>query len=106
MIPGAALPEKLRDGLGVLAALGLGLVGFLVLIGWTTLIPINIGWLDFADRALHTLGWRFFRGAAGGRPPGLSPDLGLELSTSIALVDGLPLFAIPLKLVSAWLPQP
>ena len=100
------MSEKLLDGLGALAALLLGLVGFLVLIGWTTLIPTNIGWLDFADRAMHTLGWMFFRAAPWGNPPGLSPDLGLELSNSIGLVDGLPLFAIPLKLVSAWLPQP
>lgn len=100
------MPEKLRDGLGIVAALALGLAGFLVLIGWTTLIPTNIGWLDFADRAMHTLGWMFFRAAPWGNPPGLSPDLGLELSNSIGLVDGLPLFAIPLKLVSAWLPQP
>ena len=100
------MSEKVLDGLGGLAALLLGLAGFLVLIGWTTLIPTNIGWLDFADRAMHTLGWMFFRAAAWGNPPGLSPELGLELSNSIGLVDGLPLFAVPLKLVSAWLPQP
>ena len=100
------MPEKLRDGLGVVAALALGLAGFLVLIGWQTLIPTNIGWLDFADRAMHTLGWMFFREVPWGNPPGLSPDLGLELSNSIGLVDGLPLFAIPAKLLAAWLPQP
>ena len=100
------MSEKVLDGLGGLAALLLGLAGFLVLIGWTTLIPTNIGWLDFADRAMHTLGWMFFRAAPWGNPPGLSPELGIELSNSIGLVDGLPLFAIPLKLVSAWLPQP
>lgn len=100
------MPEKLRDGLGIAAALALGLAGFLVLIGWQTLIPTNIGWLDFADRAMHTLGWMFFREVPWGHPPGLSPDLGLELSNSIGLVDGLPLFAIPAKLFAAWLPQP
>ena len=100
------MSAKLLDGLGALAALLLGLAGFLVLIGWTTLIPTNIGWLDFADRAMHTLGWMFFRAAPWGNPPGLSPELGIELSNSIGLVDGLPLFAIPLKLVSAWLPHP
>jgi len=100
------LPEKLRDLLGAAAALALGLVAFFVLIGWQTLIPTNIGWLNFADRAMHTLGWMFFREAPWGNPPGASPDLGLELSNSIALVDGLPLFALPLKLVAQWLPQP
>jgi hypothetical protein len=100
------LPETSRDALGVLAALALGLVGFFVLIGWPPLIPTNIAWLDFGDRAMHTLGWMFFRAAPWGNPPGLSPDLGIELANSIALVDGLPLFALPLKLISAWLPQP
>ena len=95
-----------RDGVGLLLAALLGLAGFLLLVGWPTLIPTNIGWLDVADRAMHTLGWMFFRVAPWGSPPGLSPHLGIELSSSIALVDGLPLFALPLKLVAAWLPQP
>jgi hypothetical protein len=48
----------------------------------------------------------FFRNAHWGMPPGASPDLGIEVANSIALVDGLPLFAIPFKLIAAWLPQP
>jgi len=100
------LPEKLRDALGLAAALALGLAAFLVLIGWQTLLPSNIGWLNFADRAMHTLGWMNFRQEPWGMPPGLNPDLGLELANSIGLVDGLPLFAFPAKLLSAWLPQP
>lgn len=100
------MPEKLRDALGVFGALALGLVAFLVLIGWQTLLPTNIGWLNFADRAMHTLGWMNFRQQPWGIPPGLNPGLGLELANSIGLVDGLPLFAIPAKLLSAWLPQP
>lgn len=89
-----------------MAALALGLAAFFVLIGYQTLIPTNIGWLSFADRGMHTLGWMFFREAPWGTPPGVSPDLGIELSGSIALVDGLPLFAFPFKLLSAWLPHP
>lgn len=95
-----------RDVLGGLAALALGLAAFFVLIGWTVLIPTNIAWLNFADRAMHTLGWFFFREASWGNPPGISPDLGIELSNSIGLVDGLPLFALPFKLIRDWLPQP
>ena len=100
------MPEKLRDALGLVAALALGLAAFLVLIGWQTLLPTNIGWLNFADRAMHTLGWMNFRQQPWGVPPGLNPGLGLELANSIGLVDGLPLFALPAKLFSAWLPQP
>ncbi|HZY67721.1 MAG TPA: DUF6311 domain-containing protein, partial [Devosia sp.] len=70
------------------------------------LIPTNIAWLDAGDRAMHQLGWMFYREAPWGIPPGSSPLLGIELANSIALVDGLPLFAIPFKLIEAWLPEP
>jgi hypothetical protein len=100
------LPESLRNVLGVVAAFALGVIAFFVLIGWQTLIPTNIGWLNFADRAMHNLGWMFFRQAPWGMPPGMNPKLGLELANSIGLVDGLPLFALPAKLLSPWLPHP
>ena len=76
-----------RDLAGGLAAAALGLLAFFVLVGPTTLIPTNIAWLDFGDRAMHTLGWMFFRETPWQVPPGLSPDLGIELSSSIGLVD-------------------
>lgn len=70
------------------------------------LLPSNIAWLASGDRAMHQLGWMFYRAAPWGWPPGASPLLGIELSSSIALVDGLPLLAIPAKLLSPWLPEP
>jgi hypothetical protein len=100
------LPERLRDALGIAAAVLLGAVAFFVYCGWWVLIPTNIAWLDFADRAMHQLGWMFYRQAPWGMPPGLSPLLGIEIANSIALVDGLPLFAIPFKLIAQWLPEP
>ena len=89
-----------------MAAVLLGAAAFFIYCGWWTLIPTNIAWLDFGDRAMHQLGWMFYRAAPWGIPPGSSPLLGIELANSIALVDGLPLFAIPLKLIAQWLPQP
>lgn len=103
---GFRLPERLRDALGVTAAVLLGASVFLAYCGWWVLIPTNIAWLDFADRAMHQLGWMFYREAEWGMPPGASPLLGIEIANSIALVDGLPLFAIPFKLIADWLPQP
>ncbi|MEO8756518.1 MAG: DUF6311 domain-containing protein [Devosia sp.] len=100
------MTERSRDALSVWAALLLGLAAFLVFAGWWVLLPTNIAWLNERDRAMHMLGWLFFRDAPWGVPPGDSPHLGIELASSIALVDGLPLFAIPLKLFAAWLPQP
>lgn len=100
------MADSRRDMLGDMAALGLGIAAFFVFAGWWVLIPTNIAWLEVGDRAMHTLGWFYYRDAPWGIPLGDSPHLGLELGSSIALVDGLPLFAIPLKLISAWLPRP
>lgn len=95
-----------RDLLGGLAAMALGVAVYFFVFGWWPLIPTNIAFLDHADRAMHTLGWMFYRDTPWGVPPGASPRLGIELANSIALVDGLPLFAIPLKLLGPWLPRP
>ncbi len=96
----------MRDALGGMAAVLLGIAAFFVFAGWWVLIPDNIAWLALRDRAMHTLGWFSYRDGPWGIPPGDSPDLGLELANSIGLVDGLPLFAIPFKLLSPWLPRP
>ncbi len=100
------MPLKLRDVWGGLAAMAVGAAAFFVIFGWWPLIPTNIAFLDHADRAMHTLGWMFYRDAPWGTPLGSSPNLGAELANSIALVDGLPLFAVPLKLLAPWLPRP
>lgn len=95
-----------RDRLGIALTLLLGLLAFLFFVGWQTLIPTNIAWLQNGDRAMHQLGWMFFRQAPWGVPPGANPHLGIEIANSIGLVDGLPLFAFPFKLIAAWLPEP
>jgi uncharacterized protein DUF6311 len=100
------LRNDTRDLLGGLAAIALGAIAFFFIFGWWPLIPTNIAFLDHADRAMHTLGWMFYRDSPWGIPPGASPRLGIELANSIALVDGLPLFAVPLKLIRDWLPHP
>ena len=100
------MTDTSRDTLGNLSAVLLGVVAFLVFAGWWVLIPTNISWLVTGDRAMHQLGWMFYRDAAWGLPPGDNPHLGIELANSIALVDGLPLFAIPFKLMAPWLPRP
>src|SRR5882724_1566539 len=100
------MSEQRRELLGACAAILLGVGAFFVFAGWWVLIPTNIAWLITGDRAMHQLGWTVFRDTPWSLPPGANPRLGLELANSIALVDGLPLFAIPFKLVSAWLPRP
>jgi len=100
------MTEQRQDRLGALAAILLGVVGFFVFASWWVLIPTNIAWLVSGDKAMHQLGWMFYRDTPWGLPPGANPRLGIELANSIALVDGLPLFAIPFKLISPLLPRP
>jgi hypothetical protein len=100
------LTSSSRDSAGLILAILLGVTAFLIYCGWWPLIPTNIAWLNSGDRAMHQLGWMFYRQAEWGIPPGRSPLLGIEISNSIALVDGLPLFAIPFKLIAQWLPEP
>src|ERR1700712_271197 len=96
----------MRDILFRVAALALGAIVFLVFAGFCVLLPTNISWIGHGDPAMHTLGWFFYRDAPWSLPPGASPRLGIELANSIALVDGLPLLAIPMKLLSPLLPHP
>lgn len=90
--------------LGFLTAGLIGAAAFFVWAGWKFLDPQNISWLRFGDRAMHTLGWWFFRVTPWGLPLGANPRNGLEISSSVALSDSLPLFAIPFKALSPLLP--
>lgn len=94
-----------REGPAVIPAILLACIAFVLIRGVSSLDPTNILWIDMNDRAMHSLGWWFFRAAPWGWPPGASPDYGIEISSSIALVDGLPLLAIPFKLLGDWLPE-
>lgn len=100
------MSDRTRDMLWELCIVGFGVAAFFVFAGWWVLIPTNISWLETGDRAMHTMGWFYYRDAPWGVPPGSSPGLGLELASSIALVDGLPIFAMPFKLLSVLLPRP
>lgn len=100
----AATTAGAVEGPAVLPAVLIALVLFWLIRGPASLDVGNIGWLDLGDRAMHTLGWFFYRLSPWSWPPGAS-EYGLELGNSIALVDGLPLFAIPLKALSPWLPE-
>ncbi len=100
----AATTARAAEGPAILPAILIALVLFWLIRGPASLDVGNIGWLDLDDRAMHTLGWFFYRLSPWSWPPGAS-DYGLELGNSIALVDGLPLFAIPFKALSPWLPE-
>ncbi len=97
--------DRVADIAMIAVMVVLGLAFCWLWAGPVVLDPTSTGWLQAGDRAMHTLGWWYFREAPWGVPPGANPLLGLELSSSVALSDSLPLFAMPFKLVAASLPE-
>ena len=87
-----------------IAAALLGVVAFMTWAGPRLLDPTDTGWLSAGDRAIHTIGWWYFRSSPWGLPPGINPRNGLEISSSVGLSDSLPLFAFPFKLLAPILP--
>ena len=77
---------------------------YLQVFGVHTLNPLNVHWMLHGDPAQHYLGWAFFRNEAWQWPPGRIEGFGLPTGASIAFTDAIPLLALPLKLISAWLP--
>jgi hypothetical protein len=84
----------------------LGIAAFFGVTSGRPLLPRNIAWLTDPDAQTYFLGWHFYRFSPWGIPPGVSSRYGAELSSSIAFVDNVALFAIPFKALSHWLPDP
>lgn len=69
-------------------------------------IPTSYEWMFASgDPATFFIGWQYFRHEAWSWPPGLIHGYFAPIGTSIAIVDALPLLAIPLKLFHSWLPE-
>ncbi|HEY0963159.1 MAG TPA: DUF6311 domain-containing protein [Pseudomonadales bacterium] len=83
-----------------------GLLAFIAIVGPRAVDPRNLAWLKSGDPATQYLGWLFFRQSEWTFPPGLNPDYGLELASSIVYSDSIPLLAMFFKLFDNWLPQP
>jgi len=90
-----------------LIALLIGALSFILVAGFDIVNPKNIVWLTIGDDpAQHYLGWEFFRNSAWTWPVGLNPNYGLGFSSSIVFSDSIPLVAILLKPISAFLGEP
>lgn len=88
-----------------LAACLAGLMGSYLYAG--IINPLEVEWLlEEGDLLQHFLGWHFYRHEAWSWPIGALHTFGTEVRTSIVFTDSLPLLAIPLKLIQAWLPDP
>ena len=97
--------KKLALVNNVIAPLALGTLCFMVVIGPTILNPANIEWLRNADPLVHYLGWENFRISKWLMPPGLNPQYGLDIPSSILSTDSIPLLSIFFKVFSEFLPE-
>jgi hypothetical protein len=100
--------RKLRDVSiwSVLSSL-LGVAFFFARFGGKVLDPRQIDWLlARGDPSSYYLIWSFFRFESWGFPLGAVSSYLYPMGTSVPLVDGLALLAIPMKLFSGVLPVP
>lgn len=97
--------ELRRRATIVMTACIAGMLGSYLYAG--ILNPQNVEWLlNEGDLLQHYLGWQFYRHESWAWPLGVLQTYGTEVRSSIVFTDSLPLFAIPLKLFQAWLPNP
>lgn len=68
--------------------------------------PLNTQWLfNNTDPALYVISWSYFRGDPWHWPLTFSESLAYPTGGNISYTDIAPLWAIPLKLLSPWLPE-
>jgi hypothetical protein len=86
------------------AAGAVAAVIFVAAFGGRIVNPLHVEWLIYADWQVHFLGWHSYRFSPWSWPLGATSLMGWPLGTSVALTDSIPLVAIPLKVLSGWLP--
>jgi len=86
-------------------SLVVGSLIFVYATGGRILNPTSHDWLMIGDSATHYMGWEFFRHTALLQwPLGLNPKFGLDISSSIAFTDSIPLAAFVFKPFNFLLP--
>lgn len=82
-----------------------GCFAFFLIVGPKALDPTNTLWLNHGDPLQHYLGWAFFQHSNWSFPPGLNPNFGLDISSSVVFSDSIPIFAILFKSFNTFLPN-
>jgi hypothetical protein len=97
-----------QDHLVWLIALAVGGSVFFLWLGYArTLDPQDLSWISTPDSFQHAMGWEQFRHAPLVQYPITRNELyGLEWSSTIVYSDSIPIAAIVLRPLSAWLPYP
>jgi hypothetical protein len=102
------LPPRFSKFLLIISISSLcGIAWFLLLYGPYPLYFTNVNWIykSGGDLFQHQIGWEWFRQEAWHFPLGRIVAYGYPFGTSIAFMDSIPLFAIPLKLFSPLMKQ-
>ena len=84
----------------------IGVIVFFMVLGVGPLNPKHIDWLKFYDFYQSYLGWEFSRQDIWDIPLGKNSNYGGDISNSIVYSDSIPLFAMPFKIFSSFLPFP
>lgn len=86
---------------GAAAAALIGIAVIAHTFGWHVLPPSHTGWMLTGtigpDPVQYWLGYTFFKRDAWRWPPGLNPDWGLEIGSSVFYSDSIPLLAFLFK---------
>src|SRR5262245_11976718 len=105
LVLGALSPSRRTGALMVAGAL-LACAGFGSIFGFRIVDPRYVDWIMLGnDARWYYLDWAFFRREPWSSPPGRITRLLHPVGTSVGNTDSLPLLSLPLKLVSAWLPD-
>lgn len=103
----AVAAQRLRSTSSALifacVAITAGSFDLALLIGWHNIDPRNLDWLD-GDPAVYQAGWEFLRHQHWSFPPAWIAHLDFPFGVSAALLDVIPVVALPLKLIEKYLP--
>lgn len=96
-----------RLGYALTGAL-IGAFFFFIIYGPETLVPTNVSFLYYSndkDVVSHQMGFEFYRRSPWRHPLGLTNAYPYPYESSVINSDSLPIIAIPLKIISSFLPQ-
>lgn len=83
----------------------LGALSFLLVVDPRILNPQYVAWIPAGDSLQNYLGWALYRFGPSTLPWGLSPNYGLEISSSIVYSDSIPIVAMFFKAFNRILPH-
>lgn len=84
----------------------MGLTTTQLVLGIERINPSNVSWLYEGDSAQRYIGWEFYRSSGFEKGLFANPDYGMEIASSIAYTDSLPLLALVAKILTLHVDSP